>query len=117
MRPNGSGDETSSLWMLCSRYGSWTYCPCLPEKQINLALAGQKKKHYFVAIPAIGVIVVVAGVIGKVAVADRLVKMSEAQSAASELQKQVDDITAYIDSFGDLQETYAHYTYQWAECR
>ena len=38
--------------------------------------------------------------------------MSEAQSAASELQKQVDDITAYIDSFGDLQETYAHYTYQ-----
>ena len=28
------------------------------------------------------------------------------------LQKQVDDMTAYIDSFGDLQETYAHYTYQ-----
>lgn len=83
-----------------------------PKKQINLALAGQKKKHYFVAIPAIGAIVVAAGVIGKVAVADRLVKMSEAQSAASELQKQVDDITAYIDSFGDLQETYAHYTYQ-----
>ncbi|MFR8313249.1 MAG: hypothetical protein ACLVBP_13400 [Ruminococcus sp.] len=38
--------------------------------------------------------------------------MSEAQSAASELQKQQDDITAYIDSFGDLQETYAHYTYR-----
>ena len=82
------------------------------RSQINLALAGQKKKHYFVAIPAIGVIVVVAGAIGKFAVADRLVQMSEVQSAASELQKQVDDITAYIDSFGDLQETYAHYTYQ-----
>ena len=36
-----------------------------PKKQINLALAGQKKKHYFVAIPAIGAIVVAAGVIGK----------------------------------------------------
>ena len=54
----------------------------------------------------------VAGVIGKVAVADRLVQMSEAQSAVSQMQQQVDDITAYIDSFGDLQETYAHYTYQ-----
>ena len=110
-RMNGIGDETSSLWMLAAgtALGRTAHAP---KKQINLALAGQKKKHYFVAIPAIGVIVVVAGVIGKVAVADRLVKMSEAQSAASELQKQVDDITAYIDSFGDLQETYAHYTYQ-----
>ena len=110
-RMNGSGDETSSLWMLAAgtALGRTAHAP---KKQINLALAGQQKKHYFVAIPAIGAIVVAAGVIGKVAVADRLVKMSEAQSAASELQKQVDDITAYIDSFGDLQETYAHYTYQ-----
>lgn len=110
-RMNGSGDEASSLWMLAAgtALGRTAHAP---KKQINLALAGQKKKHYFVAISAIGAIVVAAGVIGKVAVADRLVKMSEAQSAASELQKQVDDITAYIDSFGDLQETYAHYTYQ-----
>ena len=110
-RMNGSGDEASSLWMLAAgtALGRTAHAP---KKQINLALAGQKKKHYFVAIPAIGAIVVAAGVIGKVAVADRLVKMSEAQSAASELQKQVDDITAYIDSLGDLQETYAHYTYQ-----
>lgn len=95
----------------CSWYGSWTYCPCAQETDQS-GPCRTEKKHYFVAIPAIGAIVVAAGVIGKVAVADRLVKMSEAQSAASELQKQVDDITAYIDSFGDLQETYAHYTYQ-----
>ena len=111
-RMNGSGDEASSLWMLAAGTALGRTAAHAPKKQINLALAGQKKKHYFVAIPAIGAIVVAAGVIGKVAVADRLVKMSEAQSAASELQKQVDDITAYIDSFGDLQETYAHYTYQ-----
>ena len=110
-RMNGSGDEASSLWMLAAGTALGRTARA-PKKQINLALAGQKKKHYFVDIPAIGAIVVAAGVIGKVAVADRLVKMSEAQSAASELQKQVDDITAYIDSFGDLQETYAHYTYQ-----
>lgn len=82
------------------------------KKQINLALAGQKKKHYFVAIPAIGAIVAAAGFFGKVAVADRLVEMSVQQSLASDLQKQVDDVTDYIAGFGDLQQTYAHYTYQ-----
>ena len=103
--------EVSALWMLAAgvalgRTGH------VSKKQINLALAGVKKKHYFVAVPAIGAIVVAAGIIGKVAVADRLVKMSEEESMVSELQKQVDDIKAYIDSFGDLQDTYAHYTYQ-----
>lgn len=82
------------------------------KKQINLALAGQKKKHYFVAIPAIGAIVAASGFLGKVAVADRLVEMSVQQSLASDLQKQVDDVTDYIAGFGDLQQTYAHYTYQ-----
>ena len=103
--------ESSSLWMLAAGAALGRTAKA-PKKQINLALAGQKKKHYWVAVPAIGGIVAVASVIGKVAVADRLVQMSEAQSAVSQMQQQVDDITAYIDSFGDLQETYAHYTYQ-----
>ena len=107
----GRVSEAPSLWMLAAGTALGRTAKA-PKKQINLALAGQKKKHYWVAVPAIGGIVVVAGVIGKVAVADRLVQMSEAQSAVSQMQQQVDDITAYIDSFGDLQETYAHYTYQ-----
>ena len=107
----GRISEVPSLWMLAAGTALGRTAKA-PKKQINLALAGQKKKHYWVAVPAIGGIVMVAGVIGKVAVADRLVQMSEAQSAVSQMQQQVDDITAYIDSFGDLQETYAHYTYQ-----
>ena len=107
----GRVSEVPSLWMLAAGTALGRTAKA-PKKQINLALAGQKKKHYWVAVPAIGGIVMVAGVIGKVAVADRLVQMSEAQSAVSQMQQQVDDITAYIDSFGDLQETYAHYTYQ-----
>lgn len=107
----GRVSEAPSLWMLAAGTALGRTAKA-PKKQINLALAGQKKKHYWVAVPAIGGIVMVAGVIGKVAVADRLVKMSEAQSAVFQMQQQVDDITAYIDSFGDLQETYAHYTYQ-----
>lgn len=100
-----------SLWMLAAgtALGRTAHAP---KKQINLALAGQKKQHYILAVPAIAAIIVAAGLIGKFAVADRMIKMSQEQSAASELQKQVDDIKAYIDSFGDLQETYAHYTYQ-----
>ncbi|WP_455504036.1 pilus assembly protein PilM [Blautia sp.] len=107
----GRISEVPSLWMLAAGTALGRTAKA-PKKQINLAFAGQKKKHYWVAVPAIGGIVMVAGVIGKVAVADRLVQMSEAQSAVSQMQQQVDDITAYIDSFGDLQETYAHYTYQ-----
>lgn len=82
------------------------------RKQINLALAGQKKKHYLVAVPAIGGILVAAGLFGKFAVADRLAEVSIQQSRVNDLQAQVDDVTAYIQSFGDLQKTYAHLTYQ-----
>ena len=82
------------------------------RKQINLALAGQKKKHYLVAVPAIGGIVVAAGLFGKFAVADRLAEVSVQQSMVNDLQQQVDDVTDYIQSFGDLQSTYAHLTYQ-----
>lgn len=102
---------TPALWLIAAgtALGRTTR---VAKKQINLALAGQKKKHYFVAIPAIGAIVAAAGFLGKVAVADRLVEMSVQQSLASDLQKQVDDVTDYIAGFGDLQQTYAHYTYQ-----
>ena len=102
---------TPALWLLAAGTALGRTARA-PKKQINLALAGQKKKHYFVAIPAIGAIVVAAGFLGKVAVADRLVEMSVQQSLASDLQKQVDDVTDYIAGFGDLQQTYAHYTYQ-----
>ena len=102
---------TPALWLIAAGTALGRTARA-PKKQINLALAGQKKKHYFVAIPAIGAIVAAAGFLGKVAVADRLVEMGIQQSLASDLQRQVDDITDYIASFGDLQETYAHYTYQ-----
>ena len=102
---------TPALWLLAAGTALGRTARA-PKKQINLALAGQKKKHYFVAIPAIGAIVAAAGFLGKVAVADRLVEMSVQQSLASDLQKQVDDVTDYIAGFGDLQQTYAHYTYQ-----
>lgn len=64
------------------------------------------------AVPALLVIVAGAGAIGKFAVADRLIEVSRQQSAVSSLQQQVDAANAYIESLGDLQDTYAHYSYQ-----
>ena len=84
----------------------------LKNKCINLAMAGVEKKHYALAVPALVVIVAGAGAIGKFAVADRLIEVSRQQSAVSSLQQQVDAANAYIESLGDLQDTYAHYSYQ-----
>lgn len=82
------------------------------DKCINLAMAGVEKKHYALAFPALVAIAIGAGAIAKFAVADRLIEVSRQQSQVTALQQQVDAANAYIESLGDLQDTYAHYTYQ-----
>ena len=81
------------------------------DKLINLADAGVEKKHYALAVPALAVILVGAGVLGKFGVADRLIEVSKQQSQTAEVQKQVDAATEYIKSVGDLKNEYSHYTY------
>ena len=82
------------------------------DKRINLADAGVEKKNYVLAVPGIAAIIIAAGAFGKFAVADRLIEASRQQSLVTSLQEQVDSANAYIESVGNLQETYAHYTYQ-----
>ncbi len=82
------------------------------NKCINLAMAGVEKKHYAMAVPGMAAIVIGAAALGKFGVADRLIEVSRQQSAVSSLQQQVDAANAYIESLGDLQDTYAHYSYQ-----
>lgn len=84
----------------------------LKNKCINLATAGIEKKHYALAVPALVVIIAGAGALGKFAVADRLIEVSRQQAQTASLQQQVDAANAYIESLGDLQDTYAHYSYQ-----
>lgn len=84
----------------------------LPVKRvINLATVGEKPVNPYIAIPAIIAIVVVAGVFSKVAVVDRMVKVSRAQAEVSYLQGQVDAGYEKIAGYGELVEEYAHYTY------
>lgn len=83
-----------------------------PSKtSINFADLGVKHSRWWLAIPAIIVILLVAAAIAKFAVIDRLDEVNVARSEASVVQSQLDLCKARIESYGELNEQYAHYTY------
>ena len=82
------------------------------DKLINVAYAGVEKKRYAIAVPALIAILVGATAFGKFAVADRLLEVSRQKSQTADVQEQVEAATEYIANAGDIEEEYAHYTYQ-----
>ncbi len=105
------GEEISSLYLQAVGVGLNGNIKS-EEKLVNLADAGVEKKHYALAVPALVLIVLGAGALGKFGVADRLIKVSYEQSQTAAVQAQIDEANEYIASLGDLQDIYAHYTYQ-----
>ncbi len=84
----------------------------MPTKRtINLAKYDTKKTNWWLAIPGIIIILILAFLFGKFAVADPLAKLAYEEGRAASLQRQVNEGYEKIDSFGDLTEEYAHYTY------
>ncbi len=84
----------------------------LPVKRsINLAMTDEKPVNLKIGIPAILLILVAAFVFGKFAVADRLVAVSRAEGQVSALQSELNMAYDKLNSFGELTEIYAHYTY------
>ena len=84
----------------------------LPVKRsINLATTGEKPIQVKLAVPGIVLIIVAAVLLSKFFVVDRLVDMYRAQSEVSTLQVQLEDAYRQLNSFGDMTEEYAHYTY------
>ena len=84
----------------------------LPVKRsINLAAVGEKPIQVKLAVPAIVLIVVAAILLSKFFVVDRLLDMYRAQNEVSSLQSQLDDAYRQLNSFGDMTDEYAHYTY------
>ena len=81
------------------------------KRSINLATVGEKKQHWLAAIPAIALIVAAAAVFSKYLVMDRLQLLSDAQSEVRTVQQQLDSTRSRIESFGELNDVYAHYTY------
>jgi len=84
----------------------------LPVKRsINLVGVNDKPIDVKIAIPGIILILIAAALIGKFAVADRIAAMNREQQKVAVLQSQISQGYAKIESYGDLNEQYAHYTY------
>ena len=84
----------------------------LPVKRsINLAMTDEKPVNLKVGIPAFILILVAAFAFGKFAVADRLIAVSRAEAEVAALRSELNAAYDRLNSFGELTEIYAHYTY------
>lgn len=84
----------------------------MPTKtSINFAVIGVKKRRWWLVILSLVLILAAAAVIGKFLVYDRMVEVNDAQIKASEAQQALADCNARIQSYGELNELYAHYTW------
>ena len=81
------------------------------QDRINFAIIGVEQMKLSIMIPAIVLIVLLAGVFGKVFVADRFVKVSRLNGEVNELQSRIDTAKEEIASYGELEKQFAHYTY------
>ena len=77
----------------------------------NLAEVDKKTIDLRIAIPAILLILAAAFVFSKFAVADRLIAVSRAEGEVAAVQRELDAAYRRLDSFGELTELYAHYTF------
>ena len=80
------------------------------KRSINLMLVDENRASVKKAVPAILAIIVLAGLFSKFLVADRLESVSRAQARVTRLQEDLDNAMAALDSFGEIEQTYAHYT-------
>ncbi|MBE6910461.1 MAG: hypothetical protein E7474_12970 [Ruminococcaceae bacterium] len=84
----------------------------LPDKRtINLATVNQQKINWLLALPLILLIVVVAAAFAKFAVMDRYDAVNRAQGEVSNLENELLMYNTKIESFGELNDIYGHYTY------
>ena len=84
----------------------------IPVKRvINLAEIDKKTIDFRIAIPAILLILAAAFLFGKFAVADRLIAVSRAEGEVAAVQRELDAAYRRLDSFGELSDLYAHYTF------
>ena len=84
----------------------------LPTKRsINLAATEEKKVNLKIGIPAIILILAAAVAFSKFAVVDRLVAVSRAEAQVASLRSELNMAYDRLNSFGELTEIYAHYTY------
>ena len=77
---------------------------------VNLATVGEKHLRLSFVIPVIVLAVLCVCLLFKFAVLDRLAAAAQARQEVAQVQAQVDLGYKQIEGFGELNETYAHYT-------
>lgn len=83
----------------------------MPSKRtINLILIDENKINPLHAILGVLLIVLLAGLFSKFMVADRLIAMNASAGRATQLRTDLDKAMEAINTFGDVETTYAHYT-------
>ncbi|MBP3900535.1 MAG: hypothetical protein J6D53_03615 [Blautia sp.] len=83
----------------------------MPVKtSINLVMVDEKKINLGIAIPAILLIIFLAGVFSKYMVYDRLMEMSRAEGEVVRLRNQYDTLMSAAEELTGVEDTYAHYT-------
>ena len=83
----------------------------MPVKtSINLVLVDEKKIKLGIAIPAILLIIFLAGVFSKYMVYDKLMEMSQAEGEVAHLRNQYDSLMSATEEMTGVEDTYAHYT-------
>ena len=84
----------------------------VPTKQnINLAMVGVKRTRWWLVFVVLIAILLVAAVVAKFLVLDRLAMVSAAQAEAEAVRAQIDAYNSKIEDYGELNDLYAHYTY------
>ena len=81
------------------------------KKTINLVLIDENRISPLKAIPGIILIIILAALFSKFLVADRLVAMTASAGRAARLKSDLNTALETVNSFGDVETTYAHYTY------
>ncbi len=84
----------------------------MPTKvTINFAQIDVKPTRWWLVLLTVVLILAVGAVLGKFLVYDRFTAATAAQAEAAEMHRALAECNARIDSYGELNETYAHYTY------
>ena len=81
------------------------------KRSINFAEIGKQKTNYMSTVIVIVIVLVIAALVAKFGVMDRLDEVAAEEARTAELQTQLNQSYATIESFGELTETYAQYTY------
>jgi hypothetical protein len=81
------------------------------KKSINMAVVGQKKTNFLAVFLVLILILVAVAAVGKFLVLDRLDEVEREQQKVRDLRNELSLANAKLDSFGELKNTYAHYTF------